>query len=74
LEAFGHFFIRTSAENQSSIKLQTGFFRSNCLDSLDRTNVVQSLICNEAMQEILNGMQILRDGQSLNLQQGFQVR
>lgn len=45
--SFGSF--RT--ENWTTIGRQTGVIRTNCMDNLDRTNVVQSLF---ARREILN--------------------
>ena len=32
---------------------QSGVFRTNCMDCLDRTNVVQGLLAREALQEQL---------------------
>lgn len=43
-------------------RLQTGVFRTNCMDSLDRTNVVQSLIASENLTQVLKSVGIL--GQS----------
>ena len=33
--------------------LQDGVFRTNCIDCLDRTNVVQSLIARKSLQDQL---------------------
>ena len=33
--------------------LQEGVFRTNCIDCLDRTNVVQSLIARQSLQDQL---------------------
>ena len=33
---------------------QTGVFRTNCMDCLDRTNVVQSMLAAENMVEVLS--------------------
>lgn len=45
-------------------RLQTGVVRTNCMDSLDRTNVVQSLIASENLSQVLRHIQVLseRDG------------
>lgn len=42
-DSFGYFLYSTS--EKSMLRLQTGAFRVNCIDCLDRTNVVQGLIC-----------------------------
>ena len=42
-------------ENQL-LKHQTGVFRTNCMDCLDRTNVVQSLLARRTLQEQLQVM------------------
>ena len=39
-------------------KLQTGAIRTNCMDSLDRTNVVQSLIALENLKQVLRKLAI----------------
>jgi hypothetical protein len=44
------------------------------MDSLDRTNVVQSLLSSENLQEILTRLGILREGQTLAAQAQFQGR
>lgn len=41
---------RDSREQPSVILLQEGIFRTNCLDCLDRTNLVQTLISQMALQ------------------------
>ena len=38
----------------SIIRQQTGLFRTNCMDCLDRTNVVQSMLAAENMVEVLS--------------------
>ena len=40
--------------SSSSIRQQTGLFRTNCMDCLDRTNVVQSMLAAENMVEVLS--------------------
>ncbi|VDK18206.1 unnamed protein product [Anisakis simplex] len=41
---------------------QTGVFRTNCMDSLDRTNVVQSMIAKESLKDQLTYMGIIGSG------------
>lgn len=40
------------------IQMQVGIFRTNCIDSLDRTNVVQSLIAQQVMKRIFTRFDI----------------
>ena len=40
-------------------RLQTGVIRTNCMDCLDRTNVVQSMIAAENLNRILREIGIL---------------
>ena len=35
------------------VSVQKGVFRTNCIDCLDRTNVVQSLLAHKSLQEQL---------------------
>lgn len=44
--------------DEKLIKQQHGIFRINCLDCLDRTNVIQSTITRKAMESIVNIFQI----------------
>ncbi|CAG9460984.1 unnamed protein product [Pedinophyceae sp. YPF-701] len=43
-----------------SLATQVGVFRTNCVDCLDRTNVVQSMIAEKAIEDILQRMRLLR--------------
>lgn len=44
---------------------QDGVFRTNCIDCLDRTNVVQSMLAMRSLQSILSKLGILYSGQTL---------
>ena len=46
IESHGFFAIR----DNNVLRRQTGVMRSNCIDSLDRTNVVQSMIAQSVLQ------------------------
>lgn len=39
---------------------QDGVFRTNCIDCLDRTNVVQSMLAKRALNDALSKLEILR--------------
>lgn len=47
------------------ISAQDGVFRTNCVDCLDRTNVVQSMLAKRSLQLILSKVGILYSGQTL---------
>ena len=52
------FFCASIMENDrtslSIIRQQTGVFRTNCMDCLDRTNVVQSMLAAENLLSVLS--------------------
>lgn len=43
------------------------------MDCLDRTNVVQSLLASENIQDVLSAFGILKEGQRISQQDQFQV-
>ncbi|XP_028818989.1 phosphatidylinositide phosphatase SAC1-A isoform X3 [Denticeps clupeoides] len=51
---------------------QTGTFRSNCMDCLDRTNVIQSLLARRSLQGQLQRMGVLHVGQKIEEQADFE--
>lgn len=46
-DEFGQFLL---ARDGALISQQDGVFRTNCIDCLDRTNVVQSMLARRALQ------------------------
>lgn len=46
------------------LSTQSGVFRTNCIDCLDRTNVVQSMLAKRSLRQVLEKLGILRIGQS----------
>lgn len=42
------------------LSVQDGVFRTNCIDCLDRTNVVQSMLAKRVLNEVLGRLEILR--------------
>jgi len=52
-------------------RLQTGVVRTNCMDSLDRTNVVQSLIAAENLNSVLKNVGILHNNDVIDNHQEF---
>ncbi|KAG7243814.1 hypothetical protein INR49_007498 [Caranx melampygus] len=51
---------------------QRGVFRSNCMDCLDRTNVIQSLLARRSLQSQLQRMGVLNVGQRIEEQAEFE--
>lgn len=47
------------------ISTQSGVFRTNCIDCLDRTNVVQSMLARRSLQQVLEKLNILSIGQAI---------
>lgn len=65
------FFLITRDGSLSS--LQEGVFRTNCVDCLDRTNVVQSMLAHRNLEIVLRKLQILAPGAPLDSQISFEV-
>lgn len=61
-DLFGYFCVNKSA---SVINTQTGIFRTNCIDCLDRTNVVQSLLAKRILQIQLIKLNIIGENDSI---------
>ncbi|KAI4468153.1 phosphatidylinositide phosphatase sac1 [Holotrichia oblita] len=56
----------------SLISLQDGVFRTNCIDCLDRTNVVQSMLARRALTTVLRKLTILRSNENIDDHQNFE--
>ncbi|XP_061814390.1 phosphatidylinositol-3-phosphatase SAC1-B isoform X1 [Nerophis lumbriciformis] len=68
-EEFGYFLV----DSDGKVLLnQEGAFRSNCMDCLDRTNVIQSLLARRSLQSQLRRMGILHANQHLEDQADFE--
>lgn len=61
-DEMGVFHVKTDG---TVISTQTGVFRTNCIDCLDRTNVVQSMLARRSLQQVLEKLNILSLGQSI---------
>lgn len=61
ITSFG--FFASSLNDPEFARSQTGFFRSNCMDCLDRTNVVQAMLARESLTDQLQVLGILYPGQ-----------
>ena len=83
LAEFSYFFNPSSASgsgvngggvDSGVVQFQKGVFRTNCIDCLDRTNVVQSLLATENLKDVLKRLSILSPVDDLMKQVNFQVR
>ncbi|XP_057690829.1 phosphatidylinositol-3-phosphatase SAC1-B [Corythoichthys intestinalis] len=68
-EEFGYFLV----DSDGTVLLnQEGTFRSNCMDCLDRTNVIQSLLARRSLQSQLQKMGVLHMSQHIEDQADFE--
>ncbi|KAK0142383.1 Phosphatidylinositide phosphatase SAC1-A [Merluccius polli] len=68
-DEYGYFMVNTEGK---TVAQQTGTFRSNCMDCLDRTNVIQSLLARCSLQSQLQRMGVLNVGQLVEEQAQFE--
>eukprot|EP01135_Chromosphaera_perkinsii_P007864 Nk52_evm56s1020 gene=Nk52_evmTU56s1020 len=54
------------------LERQIGVFRTNCVDCLDRTNVVQSMLARDNLKVQLTKLGVLNPGESLEMQHEFE--
>ncbi|XP_075952646.1 phosphatidylinositol-3-phosphatase SAC1-B [Anarhichas minor] len=67
-DEFGYFLVDADGKEMLT---QEGTFRSNCMDCLDRTNVIQSMLAQRSLQSQLRRMGILHVGQQIEEQADF---
>lgn len=68
-ESMGYFLFRDGV----TLLEQEGVFRTNCIDCLDRTNVVQSMLARRNLQDALTRMSIFQSGQKIEDQFAFEI-
>ncbi|XP_051170756.1 phosphatidylinositol-3-phosphatase SAC1 [Leptopilina boulardi] len=56
-EQIGYFLL---TRNSALLSVQDGVFRTNCIDCLDRTNVVQSMLAKRVLSDALCKLKVLR--------------
>lgn len=61
-DEFGVFHVKLDG---TVLSTQSGVFRTNCIDCLDRTNVVQSMLAKRILRQVLEKINILHVGQSI---------
>ncbi|XP_039592108.1 phosphatidylinositol-3-phosphatase SAC1-B [Polypterus senegalus] len=66
---FGYFLVDSDGK---VLMQQEGTFRSNCMDCLDRTNVIQSLLARRSLQSQLQRLGVLHVGQRIEEQADFE--
>ncbi|KAF6206426.1 hypothetical protein GE061_017659 [Apolygus lucorum] len=59
--------------DEKVVSYQDGVFRTNCIDCLDRTNVVQSMIARRALTDILKKLNILKPGEAVKDHGGLEM-
>ncbi|VDN03985.1 unnamed protein product [Thelazia callipaeda] len=60
LTEFG--FFASFINSPERMQRQKGFFRTNCMDCLDRTNVTQSMLAKESLKDQLSFIRIIGNG------------
>ena len=55
------------------LSVQDGVFRTNCMDCLDRTNVVQSLLARRSLEKTLLRLGVLVPGQHIDPSSHFEI-
>ncbi|XP_072880423.1 phosphatidylinositol-3-phosphatase SAC1-B isoform X1 [Hemitrygon akajei] len=68
-DEFGYFLVDSDGK---MVLQQDGTFRTNCIDCLDRTNVVQSLVARRSLQSQLQRLGVLHVGQRIDEQAEFE--
>jgi len=60
------------SNNGTVIDQQGGVFRTNCIDCLDRTNVVQSLFARKHLQALFTRLSVMQQGERIENQTSFE--
>ena len=61
-----HRYFRINEDDSKAQKIQTGIVRTNCMDNLDRTNVVQATIAKWILNRQLRELGILSADDSID--------
>ncbi|KAM8882787.1 phosphatidylinositol-3-phosphatase SAC1-A [Synchiropus picturatus] len=69
-DEYGYFMVNAKDE---VVLQQRGVFRSNCMDCLDRTNVIQSMLARCSLQSQLKRLGVLNVGQQIEAQTDFET-
>ncbi|KAI6005178.1 SacI homology domain-containing protein [Pisolithus orientalis] len=64
---FGYFHLNmNTSQVEPAVKLQNGVVRTNCMDNLDRTNVVQAALAKWTLNYQLKSLGVLTEGEELD--------
>eukprot|EP00889_Picochlorum_renovo_P005155 jgi/Picre1/32185/NNA_007531.t1 len=55
-----------TVNGQAPTSRQTGVFRTNCIDTLDRTNVVQGMLARKSLEGVLHAKGLLAEGEGFS--------
>ena len=61
-----HRYFRIDEDGSKAQKIQTGVVRTNCMDNLDRTNVVQTNIAKRTLNQQLRELGVLSADESID--------
>ncbi|KAF8213463.1 SacI homology domain-containing protein, partial [Mycena galopus ATCC 62051] len=64
-------YFHTSSNQPESVQLQRGTVRTNCMDNLDRTNVVQAALARWTLNQQLRSLGILSNEDSIDAHEGI---
>ncbi|KAK1229807.1 Phosphoinositide phosphatase sac1 [Marasmius sp. AFHP31] len=64
IRKYGYFHL--GGDQSSPVRLQQGVVRTNCMDNLDRTNVVQAALAKEALMKQLRDAGVLPDDKGVD--------
>ena len=65
---YGYFALKRDGTLKS---IQTGVFRTNCVDCLDRTNVVQTLLAKRMLEKQLKHYQLIKPHENIDFYRTF---
>ncbi|CAI4221319.1 unnamed protein product [Auanema sp. JU1783] len=66
-------FFASSLNDHEFGRTQSGFFRTNCMDCLDRTNVIQCMLARESLTDQLEVLGILYPGQKVEFMEALEA-
>lgn len=67
------FNVHHARKDGTVLSMQTGVFRTNCIDCLDRTNVVQSMLAKRSLTQVLMRLGVLKAGQNVEITPSFET-
>lgn len=68
-----HGFFHLAADGRTVVAQQSGVVRTNCLDCLDRTNVVQSVMAHHILRNQMEALGVLGGGEPVESMADFEA-